>query len=688
MSTTSEQLEAAQARIQLLEQEVCALREVLHHMPHSTAVFDDQMRYIGTSERFVQDYNIVGRPILGHSHYEVFPDIPQRWMEIHQRVLTGSVEHNESDWFEREDGSVTYNQWECRPWYTPDNRIGGLIMYTDVVSVTTPKERRLEQEQGDLQRMLQLVLDAIPARVFWKDRHSRMLGGNRLLLQDWGFTSMDQLIGRKDADFFPENAQQYIADDLHVMLTGEPHLNIEEPITTRAGERLWVQTNKVPLRDATGSIIGVLGTYTDITQRKYAEVEHEKLLEQLNQLNHELEQRVINRTRDLELALEVSRHMTTVLDLDELLHQIVGLTILSFDLESATIFLYDENHAVLKDVAMINKYGESIQSPPLDLTVDLPATPAQTAALTRQIIVPDVETNSEIAIPMIWNQELIGVFSIQAQRDQQFTQQEIRVFQSLAEQAAIAVHNAQLFAEVKIASKRAEQSDKLKSSFLATVSHELRTPLNAIINFSKFVHRGVMGPVNDRQKETLEKVIKSSQHLLSLINDVLDISKIEANSLSLFVEDNLDMSQILQSAIDAARPLLNNKPVKFQQAFEPDLPFITGDRKRIFQVVLNILSNACKFTEAGLVRVTMHQQDGSIFIAVQDTGPGIAPSDQDTVFEAFKQTESGRRSAEGTGLGMAISYNLVKAHGGELWFESQLGQGTTFYVLLPIKPQA
>lgn len=239
----------------------------------------------------------------------------------------------------------------------------------------------------------------------------------------------------------------------------------------------------------------------------------------------------------------------------------------------------------------------------------------------------------------------------------------------------------------EVARAEAERSDQVKSAFLASMSHELRTPLNSVINFSKFVARGIMGPVTDRQIDTLNKVIASGQHLLNLINDVLDMSKIESGSLTLFVEDDINPNDILDTVLANGEALIAEKPVAFKIDVQADLPMMRGDRKRLTQIFLNVISNACKFTQEGYVKVTAKAEDDTLHFKVQDTGPGIRKEYQSSVFEAFKQTDAGLKQGEGTGLGMPISKNLTEALGGHLWFESTPEEGTTFFVTLPIKSE-
>lgn len=241
--------------------------------------------------------------------------------------------------------------------------------------------------------------------------------------------------------------------------------------------------------------------------------------------------------------------------------------------------------------------------------------------------------------------------------------------------------------DLEVAREEAVKANQVKSQFLANMSHELRTPLNAILNFSDFVSRGYMGPVNQEQVEALEMVSSSGNHLLTLINDILDIAKIEVGKMDLFIDD-VDINTELKSVVSIGWGLVKDKPIKLEIDVQENLPHISGDSRRLHQVFLNLLSNAVKFTPEGTITITAKCENEQILIAVHDTGVGVAPADQGLIFESFRQAESGLRlSSSGTGLGLPISKHFVEAHGGKLWLESELGKGSTFYITLPLHAQ-
>ncbi len=240
------------------------------------------------------------------------------------------------------------------------------------------------------------------------------------------------------------------------------------------------------------------------------------------------------------------------------------------------------------------------------------------------------------------------------------------------------------------AKRAAEEVDRVKSEFVATVSHELRTPLNAILGFSKLLLNQGVGPLNEIQHNNLSVIYSSSQHLHSLVNDILDLSKIDSGKIRLNMAW-MSVEEIIVGVMPSTLILIGNKPIELKEEIEPNLPKVYVDRGRIRQIVLNLLSNAAKFTDAGRITLKIYSmtQDETdvICFAVSDTGIGIAEADIDKVFEAFRQIDSSMaRRAEGTGLGMPISIRLARLHGGDLWFDSKIGQGSTFYLTIPVEP--
>lgn len=240
--------------------------------------------------------------------------------------------------------------------------------------------------------------------------------------------------------------------------------------------------------------------------------------------------------------------------------------------------------------------------------------------------------------------------------------------------------------ELEFAIQEAQRASNVKSQFLASMSHELRTPLNSILTFSDLLMMGTFGEITPEQTEYLGKIRFSGRHLLELINDVLDISKMEAGMMKLFIEDDFHVGDEITRITASIEQMLGSKPVRLLKEIEDDLPLLTVDKRRVRQVLLNLLSNAVKFTQEGTITLRALRQADGILFAVIDTGPGIPAEQQQIIFEPFVQTETGVKHAGGTGLGLPISKRLVEAHGGKLWVESQPGQGAAFYFIVPIAP--
>lgn len=233
--------------------------------------------------------------------------------------------------------------------------------------------------------------------------------------------------------------------------------------------------------------------------------------------------------------------------------------------------------------------------------------------------------------------------------------------------------------------QRLKNDSAIKSQFLSNMSHELRTPLNATINFVDMVADGYIGPISQEQKVLLSKASKSSNHLLQLINDILDIAKIQAEKLSLFIEEDVNIRNEIEVVTSMMQGIIQEKTnVQFLQEIEPNLPIISGDKRRIRQILLNLLTNAFKFTEKGSVTLKARRMGNFVMVSILDTGIGIEKSAQNAIFEPFIQTTDGIKQVEGTGLGLPVSRSLVEAHQGMLWLESEPSKGSNFSFTLPI----
>ena len=291
-----------------------------------------------------------------------------------------------------------------------------------------------------------------------------------------------------------------------------------------------------------------------------------------------------------------------------------------------------------------------------------------------------------LAVPLMREGKPFGAMFLRRGEVRPFSEQQIALSATFADQAAIAIQNVRLFNEIQEKSRQLEIANKHKSDFLANMSHELRTPLNAIIGFSEVLIERMFGEVNDKQADYLKDIHESGKHLLSLINDILDLSKIEAGRMDLEIA-TFDLPSALSNAMTLVRERAQRHAIVLGLEVDPRLGEFRADERKFKQIVLNLLSNAVKFTpDGGKVNIHARKMDEVVEIAVQDTGIGIAPEDQATVFEEFKQV--GRdytRKAEGTGLGLALTKRFVELHGGSIGLESAPGKGSTFTIKLPVR---
>ena len=291
-----------------------------------------------------------------------------------------------------------------------------------------------------------------------------------------------------------------------------------------------------------------------------------------------------------------------------------------------------------------------------------------------------------LSVPLLREDQIIGSLSLNRKAPGEFPAEVVEVLKTFATQSALAIQNARLFGEIEVKSRQLEAASQHKSEFLANMSHELRTPLNAIIGFSEVLNERMFGELNEKQDEYLKDIHASGTHLLSLINDILDLSKIEAGRMELELTD-FSLPAAIESSLTLVRERATRRGIALGLNVDARVGEVRADERKVRQVLLNLLSNAIKFTpEGGRIEVRAVPEDGAIDVSVSDTGIGIAPEDQDAVFEEFRQVGSSAAKQQGTGLGLTLCRKFVELHGGKIWVTSALGAGSTFTFRLPVRP--
>ncbi len=443
--------------------------------------------------------------------------------------------------------------------------------------------------------------------------------------------------------------------------------------------------------------IALLQTFAD---QAVIAIENARLLTELRARTQELTRSV----EQLTALGEVGRAVSSTLDLETVLTTIVSRAVQLSGLDGGVVFEYDEGAEEFVQRAMTQtgdalaaarrttrvRKGEgvlgrtAITLEPVQVA-DI-AVPGAYEGRLREILI-DSGIRAILAVPMVREGRLIGCLGVTRNRPGDFPAETIELLRTFATQSALAIQNARLFHEIEDKSRQLEAASRHKSEFLANMSHELRTPLNAIIGFSEILAEKMFGDINEKQTEYLQDILESGRHLLSLINDILDLSKIEAGRMELELTD-FNLPTAIENALILVRERASRRRIRLGSTIDPHLGMLSGDERKVKQVLLNLLSNALKFTpEGGRIDVGARLHDQVAEVSVTDTGVGIAPEDQEAVFEEFRQVGTADKKAEGTGLGLALSRKFIELHGGRIWVTSAVGTGSTFTFTIPVHRQ-
>jgi signal transduction histidine kinase len=422
-------------------------------------------------------------------------------------------------------------------------------------------------------------------------------------------------------------------------------------------------------------------------------------------------------TTQLRTAADLAGDINAILDPEKLLPEVVNELQDRFDLYHVHIYTLDQPSIdVLEKVdvddasrmlserklvmhAGSGEVGQQLLEQGHSIPIDADSLVARAARRSKVVAVDDTRqepdfmanpllpnTRSEVAVPLIAGDEVLGVLDVQDSQPGRFTDADLDVLQTLAGQIGIALQNAGLFEDVQVATQRLREADQRKSEFLADMSHELRTPLNSIIGYAELMLMGI-SEMDPDTLEDVQAIYDNGRHLLKIINNILDLSKIEAGRMELNIEEVHVPSLIEEIKVSSAGLLVDKeKPVEMRTDVDDDVPSIEADRVRLSQILNNLVGNAIKFTEKGSITLRAYTEDGWVYMEVEDTGPGMTEEDLQEIFERFRRIEdSFTRRAEGTGLGLSITRYLVDMHGGTVDVESEVGEGSTFTVCLPIQ---
>ncbi len=669
------------------------LRRFIENAPVAMAMLDSEMRYLHVSRRWLSDYNLDERQIIGRSHYEVFPDLPEQWKEEYRRCLDGAVIKRAETPFPRADGHTDWIHREIHPWYDGSGAIGGIVIMSEMVTERVETRQELHKlslavEQSpnsivitNLAGTIEYVNAAFEAISGYA--RAEVIGNNPRILQS-GETPRETYVAMWNA-------------------LGSGHEWRGEFINRRKNGEVYVEFAQVaPIRQDDGSITHYLAIKEDITERK-------RIGRELDQHRHHLEERVEARTRELALANyrlgKSDRRMKTMFSLSQEASAMDEQTLLRHGLEQAVRltdseigylhFVHEDENTLelstwtadtLKQcdaaydthypVSQAGIWADSVRTREPVLHNDYQGMtgrkgyPEHHAHLIRHMGVPVIDDGKVRMVMGVGN------------KASDYDDSDVQELQSIGLDLWRIVTRRRAEVALAAAKEAAEGANRAKSAFLANMSHEIRTPMNAIVGLTHLMLRDSRDP---GQVDKLRKITDSADHLLSIINDILDISKIEAGKFR-FEQVDFDLDDVLGKVHALMVEAAGAKGLAFSVDNESLAHCILrGDPTRLRQALLNYLSNAIKFTEHGSVTLHVRVADSDetsllIRFAVQDTGIGIAPEQQQRLFHSFEQADSSTtRRYGGTGLGLAITRRLAQLMGGEAGFESEPGVGSTFW---------
>ncbi len=633
---------------------------------------DTDGRFLFVSQSYCQLFGKSEKELLGKAFMPL----------VHEEDRNHTAEalnllHEPPHHIELEQRAMTVKGWRWIAWSDTallDNE--GKVKEIIGVGRDITEKKAIEKKWIDSRIMLRSVLDAIPVRVFWKDRDLRYLGCNQPFAKDAGMTSPLDLLGKTDYDMgWREQAELYRTDDKAVITSGEARINYEEPQTTPDGKKIFLRTSKTPLRNASNEIIGVLGTYEDITDRKKDELLQRVLFNITNSvgLNSSLEELVIIIKEQLKHLMD-SQH----------------LYVAFYDAKTGLLRTLNEEEDTDDDPPAWKAEG-SLTGLVIKEKKSMLINTQKFRELEQEGIVKLVGKQSEVwlGVPLFSGEEVIGTIVVQSFDDPNaYDKSSMELMEFVSGQISLVLQKQKNLEELYEAKQKAEESNRLKTSFLNNLSHEIRTPLNGIVGFTDLI-------CNDEDKQNnlkdyARRIMQNSNQLTKIIADVVTMSSLETGQEDLHLH-KCNPNELMDKLYKEYLPQMpSGVDLKYHTNLHGTNLHVYTDAEKLKQICKQLLDNAIKFTEHGSIELVCEiHNEIELQVSVKDTGIGIEEKDHEIIFERFCKVENHpNKLYRGTGLGLSIAKSFVEMLGGQIGLSSAPGKGSKFYFTLPLEPHS